>query len=233
MSPRGRSFGRAFAVAAGLGYAIAAGAVVQRAFVGEGFLRSFRWPLYSAEAAILSLIALMILAGATMHTAGLAVACTSIVAIMIAKYDSESGLAPLVGVSTALLVVVYARAGLGSIRLLPAARAALLFAAAVFAVIAILRMEDPHVTLDWQRLRLQNGTIELRTFRDVGTCLPRPPGGKDVSELGSGCSESIPVARAGWVIGLCGASGALIVASLAGVPRVRHLSDGTPVPLWM
>jgi hypothetical protein len=230
---RERVLARGFAVAVGLGYAWAAAVTVERAFVGLDFLRSFRWPLYSAEAAILALIALITIAGATLHVAGLAAASVTILAFMLAKYDSESALAPLVGVSTALLLVVYVRAGLGSIRMLPRARLALLMASVFLAVIAILRMEDPAISLDWQRVRTPAGGIEIRQFPDTGNCRPGPPGAKDVDEIDSGCSESIPAERAGWVIGFTASSAALAIAALARAPRIRRLSDATPVPIWM
>lgn len=225
--------GRGFAVAVGLGYAFATAVTIARAFEGLDFLRSFRWPLYAAEAAILALISLMTIAGATFHVTGLAATCVTIFAFMLAKYDSESSLAPLVGISTGLLAIVYVRAGQGSIRMLPSARLAMLMASVFFAVLAILRMEDPAISLDWQRVRTPAGGIEVRQFPDTGKCRPGPPGAKDVDEIDSGCSDAIPARRAGWVIGLTASSAALAIAALARAPRIRRLSDGTPVPTWM
>jgi hypothetical protein len=233
VSPRTRAFSRGFTILLGLGYAVAAAITIQRAYVGLDFLRSFRWPLYAAEGAIFALIAFMLIAGATVHIAALAAACATIASIMIAKFDSESALAPVVGVTTGLLGLAYVRAGFGSIRLLPIARIALLVASVVLAGFAVLRMEDPAISLDWQRVRTPAGAVEVRRFLTTGGCGPQPSGPKDIDEIDSGCAESVPSGRAWLVIALTAASAATAIAALWGSPRLRRLSDGTEVPIWM
>jgi hypothetical protein len=224
--------GRVFAAGVGLVYAWAAAVTVSNTFSGLAVLRTFRWPLFAGEAAILVLIAVLTIAGATLHVADLAVACTTMIALMIAKYDSESGLAPAVGVSTALLAFLYVRGGWGSIRVLATPRRVAIVLAAVFAVFALWRMEEPAFRVEWQRVRTPAEGVRLRTFRFSGTCAGYIAGGKDIDEIDSGCIDVIPVKRAGYVIAYATLSGALAVAAVAGAPRVRRLSDGLTVPTW-
>lgn len=233
MSPRARVLSRGFTIAVGLGYAVAVGVLVQRAFTGADFLRSFRWPLYSGEAAILALIALMFIAGATIHVTGIAAGCATVLMLLLAKFDSESTLAPLVGITTGVLGFVYVKAGLGSIRMLPITRLAMLLASLVLAAFSIARMEEPTIQMDWQRIRTAAGGVELRRFVGEGKCKLKPPVAKDIAEIDSGCSESIPAKRAGYVIGYSAASAVLALGALIRAPQVRRLSDGTPVPPWI
>jgi hypothetical protein len=224
--------GRFFAAGVGLTYAVSAAVTLARIFEGLPALRSFRWPLFAGEAAILVLIALLTIAGATIHIADLAVAGTTMLALMIAKYDSESGLAPAAGVSTALVVFLYARGGLGSIRALATPRRVALVLAGLLAVAALWRMEEPLSRVEWQRIRTPAGGARLSSFRIPGTCATYLPGAKDVDEIDAGCIDVIPAKRAGFVIAFATLSGALAVAGVAGAPRVRRLFDGTAVPTW-
>jgi len=224
--------GRVFAAGVGLAYGWAAAVTIAKIYDGPSFLGSYRWPLFAGEAAILALIALLTLTGATIHIADLAIAATAMVALMVAKYDSESGLAPAVGLSTASLIAVYVRGGWGSIRVLSVARRVALVLAAAFVVMAIWRMEEPPSRVEWQRVRTPSGGVALRSFRIPGTCASYIAGGKDVDEIDSGCVDVIPAKRARYVIAFSTLSGALAVAGVAKAPRVRRLSDGMTVPTW-
>jgi hypothetical protein len=225
-------FGRVFAAGVGIAYGWAGAVTVAKIFPGLSTLRTFRWPLYTGEAAVLFLIAALTLAGTTLHVADLFIACLTIVMLMVARYDSESALAPAVGISTALLVFIYVRGGWGSIRQLHMARKAALLLAVVFAVMAIWRMEETPERVEWQRLRTRSGSVQLRAFRFPGSCEGYFAGGKDISEIDSGCIDAIPAKRAGYVIAFTTLSGALAIAAVAGAPKVRRLSDGLAVPTW-
>jgi hypothetical protein len=233
VTPRTRALARVFTLAAGLGYAVAAAVTIQKAFSGLGFLRSYRWPLYASEAAILSLIAMMFILGATVHVAGIAAGCAMVLAIMAAKFDSESALAPLVGISTALLAFVYFRVGWGSIRLLPGVKVLMLLAAVVLTVLAIGRLEEEPIQLSWERVYTASRSVELRRYPDVGVCIPGPAAARDRDFIDSGCSESIPHKRAYFVIGFSTLAAALVLAALMGAPQLRRLADGTEVPTWI
>ena len=233
MYARTRVLARGFTFAAGLGYATAAAVTIQKAVSGPGFLRSYRWPLHASEAAILALIALTFILGATVHVGGVAAGCAMVIAIMIANFDSESALAPLVGISTGLLALVYFRAGWGSLRLLSHLRILMLLAAVALAVLAITRMQETPIQLDWERVRTSSGVVELRRFPGVGGCVPGPPVAHGTDFLDEGCSESIPHKRAWVVIGYSTVAAALVLAALVRTPSLRRLSDGTEVPTWI
>jgi hypothetical protein len=229
---RPQLLGRFFAAGVGIAYAVAAAATLSNIFSGPESLRSFRWTLPAGEAAILALIAILTFAGATLHIADLAVGSATMLALMIARYDSESALAPVVGFSTALIVFIYVRGGGGSFRALDVRRQVALAFAVMFAVFAIWRMEEAPFRVEWQRVRTPAGEVRLRAFRFPGTCAEYIAGAKDVSEIDSGCIDVIPSKRAGYVIAFTIASGALALVGVAGAPRVRRLSDGMTVPTW-
>lgn len=233
MSARTRVLARGFTFAAGLGYATAAAVTIQKALSGLDFLRSYRWPLYASEAAILALIALTFILGATVHVAGLATGCAMTIAIMIANFDSESALAPLVGISTGLLAAIYFRVGWGSLRLLSRPRVLMLLATVALAVLAVARMEEMPIQLNWERVKNPSGVIQLRRFPGVGACSPGPAVAHGENFVDEGCSESIPRTRAWFVIAYSTVGAALAVAALKGAPPLRRLPDGTEVPTWV
>jgi hypothetical protein len=233
VSPRTRVVARGFTFAVGLGYAIAAAVTIQKAFSGLDFLRSYRWPLYASEAALLALIALTLILGATVHIAGLVTGCAMLIAVMVANFDSESALAPVVGISTGLLAVIYFRVGWGSLRLLSRLRVLMLLATVALAVLAIARLEETPIQLNWERVRTPSGSIQLRRFPGVEECTPGPAVAHGDNFVDEGCSESIPRKRAWFVIGYSTIGAALAIGALQGAPALRRLPDGTEVPTWI
>ena len=225
-------FGRLFTVGAGLAWTWAAAVTLAHTYDGLPGLRSFRWPLFAGEAAILALLGLLAIAGGTIHIASLVTACTAMVAFMIAHYDSESSLAPAVGLSTAALAYIYVRFGMGSVRVLAEPRRVALALSVVFAVVAMAEMQEATNLLEWQRVRTPAGGVELRTFISQGRCSAFLSGPKDIDEIDSGCEEIIPARRAGYVIGFSAAAAALALVAVVGAPSLRRLSDGMLVPPW-
>jgi hypothetical protein len=224
--------GRVFAASVGLAYSWAAAVTVAKIYRAPSVLGNHGWPVFAGQSAILGVIALLTLTGATMHVADLVVASAAMVALMIANIDSESTLAPAVGISTILLAFVYVRAGWGSMHLLSVVRRLTLVGAVIFVVAAIMRMQEPTFRVDWQRVRTPAGGIQLGSSPTPGTCRDFIAGAKDVDEIDSGCIDVMPAKRAGYVIAFATLSGALAVAGVARAPRVRSLPDGTTVPTW-
>lgn len=224
--------GRVSAVGVGLAYTCAAAMTVAKIFTEPPYLGNHGWPVFAGESAILAVVALLTLTGATVHIANLALAIAAMVVLMVAKIDSESTLAPAVGLSTVLLAFLYVRAGWGSLRLLSVARRVALTCALIFVVAAIWRMQEPPFRVEWARVRTPSGGIELTSAQIGGTCKDYLAVAKDIDEIDSGCLDVIPAKRAGYVIAFTTISGALAVAGVARAPRVRMLPDGLTVPTW-
>jgi hypothetical protein len=216
------------ALVIGAAYCAGAAFTAIRAFTMLAEIRQHRWPMLTAEAAIYALLGVTILAGATLHSAGIFYGALVTLGFLFGNYDSESVLAPLVFVSIPLLLFCYRRSRNGKLGALTPVRWAMLVLSAAFAVTAFARMEEPGQIVLWQHVRNASGAAEVRTFVFTSTCGAQRGAALDEDEIGRGCADVIPARRALFVTGFAGAAARLAVAAVAGAALVRRRDEEAP-----